>query len=424
MGLIVTGGTVVFPKENALQQVELLIENGVIAALGSDLPRTGHIVREVNGYILPGLIDVHVHLRDPGQEHKETIETGTMAAAAGGFTQVCAMPNTSPVLDTPALVRDVIARAKQYGYATVRPIAAITKGEQGEELTDFRALQQAGAVAVSDDGRGVQSAGVMYRALRAASALNLPVAVHAEDNSLAHGGHIHAGRVADKLGVQGIPGAAETAMIARDLWLAEETGARLHCCHVSAAAAVTVLRQGKAAGVRVTAEVTPHHLLLTEDAVWDWEANAKVNPPLRSERDRLACVQGLLDGTLDLVATDHAPHTAAEKANGLSAAPFGLVGLETSFPLLYTAFVKSGVLTLPELVHRMATRPAEVFGLPGGTLVVGGAADLTVIDPDTAGVVDPTAFLSKGRNTPFAGRELWGWPVLTMHKGRVVYERD
>lgn len=423
MGLLLTGGKVVVPQENTQKEWDILIENGVITAMGSSLMQTGHTVRKVQGYILPGLIDVHVHLREPGQVHKETIESGTHAAAAGGFTQICAMPNTIPVLDTPELIREVIVKAQQFGYATVHPIAAITRSEKGEELTDFPALKKAGAVALSDDGRGVQSANMMFQALLRATPLHLPVAVHAEDNSLAAGGHMHAGKVAQELGVQGIPGVAETSMIARDMWLAQEAKAHLHLCHVSPAAAVAAIRQGKALGLPITAEVTPHHLLLTEEAVREWGANAKVNPPLRSEADRLACIQGLLDGTLDLVATDHAPHTQAEKAKGLEAAPFGLVGLETSFPLLYTAFVKSGILTLPELVYKMSTRPAQVFHLAGGTLEIGGVADLTIIDPDTVQSVDPESFYSQGRNTPFAGRELVGWPVMTIHKGQVVYER-
>ncbi len=423
MGLLLTGASIVFPKEKAIKKWDLLIEDGHITAMGPALTRSGHTVRVVEGYILPGLIDVHVHLREPGQIHKETIETGTRAAAAGGFTQICAMPNTTPVLDTPELIQEVVQKANTYGYATVHPIAAISRGEQGEALTDFAALKQAGAVALSDDGRGVQSAKLMFEALLAAKSIGLPVAVHAEDNSLAKGGHLHAGKVAEELGIRGIPSVAETSMIARDLWLAEEAKAHLHLCHVSPAAAVSAIRMGKAHGLPITAEVTPHHLLLTEESVKTFGANAKVNPPLRSDDDRLACVQGLLDGTLDLVATDHAPHTDEEKAKGIEQAPFGLVGLETSFPLLFTAFVKSGILTLPELVYKMSTRPAEVFHLSGGEIFVGGVADLTVIDPETVRQVNPAAFYSKGRNTPFAGRELSGWPVLTIHHGQVVYER-
>ena len=423
MGLLLTGGSIVFPKDKAIKKWDLLIEDGHITAMGPALTRSGHTVRVVEGYILPGLIDVHVHLREPGQVHKETIETGTRAAAAGGFTQICAMPNTTPVLDTPELIQEVVQKANAYGYATVHPIAAISRGEQGEALTDFAALKQAGAVALSDDGRGVQSAKLMFEALLAAKSLGLPVAVHAEDNSLAKGGHLHAGKVAEELGIRGIPSVAETSMIARDLWLAEEAKAHLHLCHVSPAAAVSAIRMGKAHGLPITAEVTPHHLLLTEEAVKTFGANAKVNPPLRSDDDRLACVQGLLDGTLDLVATDHAPHTDEEKAKGIEQAPFGLVGLETSFPLLFTSFVKSGILTLPELVYKMSTRPAEVFHLSGGEIFVGSVADLTVIDPDTVRQVNPAAFYSKGRNTPFAGRELSGWPVMTIHRGQVVYER-
>ena len=422
MGRLLKGGQVVDPVAGSVAHLDVLLEGNIVVAMGADLAHTNHEVIEVAGlYVLPGLIDPHVHLREPGQTHKETIATGAMAAAAGGFTQICCMPNTAPVTDDEQTVRFIRAEAERCGYATVHPIAAITTGLRGTELTDFSALRRAGAVGFSDDGKGVQSAAVMRQALRAAKALSAPIVVHAEDETLSAGGHVHAGEVAQRLGLNGIPSSAETVMIARDIILAEETGAHVHMCHVSPEEAVAAIRAGRRRGVRVTSEVTPHHLLLTEAALETWGALAKVNPPLRAERDRQACIRGLLDGTLSMIATDHAPHTEQEKARGIADAPFGFVGLETSFALLFTAFVASGVVSLPQLVRWMSTEPARVFGLQGGQIRVGERADITVIDPRQTKVVNPAEFRSKGRNTPFAGRVLAGWPTLTIHAGRTVF---
>ncbi|MCL6593746.1 MAG: dihydroorotase [Alicyclobacillus sp.] len=369
---------------------------------------------------LPGLIDVHVHLREPGLTDKETITTGAWSAAAGGFTQIACMPNTQPPLDSPEWVRWVRERA---GTAPVQvhPIGCITRGQRGAELTDFAGLQVAGAVALSDDGKGVQHGGLMRKALAWAAELGLPVAIHAEDESLAGGGVLHRGAAA-RLGLPDLPGEAEAAMVARDLLLAEQTGAHLHVCHVSMESTVSLIRWAKQRGVRVTAEVAPHHLLLSEEAIDADDAVWKVNPPLRSERDCQACLAGFLDGTLDLVATDHAPHTAAEKAQSIRTAPFGMVGLETVFPLLYTYLVLPGKLSLAELVRRMSTRPAQVFGLAGGVLRPGAPADLTAVDLVHERVIDPERFLSKGRNTPFRGWRAVGFPTVTICRGRVVYQ--
>lgn len=422
-GILLGGGNVVDVERLELREADVLVEGSRIAAIGKGLSRAGHEVRDVGGhYVLPGLIDPHVHLREPGFAEKETVESGTRAAAAGGFTQVCCMPNTRPVTDEPEIVRAIRRAAERAGYATVHPVAAVTRGSRGEELTDFRALAAAGAVAFSDDGRGVQSAAMMRRALIEAAALSRPVAVHAEDETLSHGGHVHAGVVAKRLGLPGIPPEAEAVMIARDVVLAEAVGAHVHICHVSAKLSVDVIRDARRRGVRVTAEAAPHHLLLTDEALTAFGAHAKVNPPLREERDRLACVLGLLEGTLDFVATDHAPHTVDEKARAVTESPFGFTGIEISFPLLYSAFVRPGVLTLPELAARMSLYPARVFGLEGGALMPGGRADITVIDGETERPVTPARFLSLGRATPFAGRRLCGWPVLTLHAGRVTYD--
>ncbi len=422
MGRLYRGATVVDPVTGEHMIQDILVEGQVIADLGVHLPTSTHEVIEVSGlHVLPGLIDPHVHLREPGQTHKETIETGTMAAAAGGFTQICCMPNTSPIVDTTELVLSIRSQADHFGYATVHPIAAITKGAKGEELTDFAALHQAGAVGFSDDGRGVQSAQMMRQALIRAKQLGVPIIVHAEDETLSGAGCMNAGAVAERLGVDGIVSSAETVMIARDVILAQETGAHVHMCHVSPKAAVEVIRTAKANGVQVTAEVTPHHLLLTDEIVERLLAQAKVNPPLRSESDRQACIRGLFDGTLDMIATDHAPHTEEEKGRGLIRGPFGFVGLELSFPLMYTAFVKSGIIPLAKLVYHMSTAPAAHFHLQGGRIAVGELADFTVVDLSQQRRVNPATFRSKGRNTPFVDSVLYGWPVLTIHQGRTVF---
>ena len=423
MGILLQGGYVVDPVLGSIAVADVLIEGDMIKQVGQNLSAAGHTVRDMRDlYVLPGLIDVHVHLREPGFTHKETIETGTYAACAGGFSRVCSMPNTSPVTDDPEIVRFIVQEAKRYGYVDVHPIAAVTKGSQGEQLTDFEALKEAGAVAFSDDGRGVQSAFIMREALLAASRLDVPIAVHAEDESLARKGVMHEGSVSRELGVTGINTEAETVMIARDLLLAQATKAHVHICHVSPETAVHAIKEAKRRKLRVTAEVAPHHLLLTDESVRTLGAHAKVNPPLRSESDRMACVQGFLDGTLDIIATDHAPHANDEKALSLEQAPNGFTGIELSFPLMYTAFVKSGLMPLPELVRRMSTLPASLFHLPGGRIAVNTRADLTVIDPFTTRVVNPRKFFSKGKVTPFIGKSLVGWPILTYHAGKAVFD--
>jgi dihydroorotase len=422
MRIRIDGGRLLDLVDGTLTATSLLVddESGRVLAIGDDLPGPDRVIRLRGEVLLPGFIDVHVHLREPGFEDKETIATGARAAAAGGFTQILCMPNTKPPLDTPERVRFVRERAAEAKSAQVLPIACITVDQAGRELTDFAALKAAGAVALSDDGRGVQHGGLMRQALARAAEVGLPIAIHAEDETLSSGGVLH-GSAARRLGLPEIPAAAESAMIARDILLAEETGARLHVCHVSVESAVALVRFAKQRGVQVTAEVTPHHLLLTDDIITRDDALFKVNPPLRGERDRQACLEGFLDGTLDLVATDHAPHTAEEKAAGIAAAPFGMVGIETVFPLLYTHLVRPGLLSLVELVRRMSTRPAASFGLAGGTVRVGGPADIVAVDLERERRIDPDTFYSKGRNTPFAGWSVQGWPTLTLVGGRPVY---
>jgi dihydroorotase len=427
MGILLKNGQWLNLETGALERREVLVEGERVVRIADRIEAAGHEVIDLKGgVILPGFIDMHVHLREPGFEAKETIATGTKAAAKGGFTQVACMPNTRPVIDTPELIRFCIEKAETEGFCTVLPYGAITKGELGEELTDSAALQAAGAIGITDDGVGVQSSSLMREAMRRAAALDLPVVIHSEDEDLAKDGCMNEGEVSRKLGLPGIPGLAESAMIARDILLAEETGAHLHVCHISDAWSVELVRWAKSKGLKVTAEVTPHHLLLTDEIILHSggkDANMKVNPPLRTEKDRQACLAGLLDGTIDMVATDHAPHTAEEKQRPFTTAPFGFIGLEIAFPLLYTELVEKGVLPLHELVKKFATNPAQVFKLEGGSLAEGKRADLTVVDLDTERVIDESEFASKGKNTPFVGRTAKGWPVLTINKGRVTYRR-
>ncbi|MDN4594994.1 dihydroorotase [Polycladomyces subterraneus] len=423
--ILLKNGRILDEKTGEMAPADVRIENGVIAAVGRELPESGAETVDVAGrLIVPGLIDMHVHLREPGFEHKETIATGTAAAARGGFTTVACMPNTRPVADSPEVIGRIRETAHREGRVRVLPIAAITKRELGEELTDFAALKEAGAIALSDDGVGVQSARMMKQAMAWACELDLPIVAHCEDNSLAKGGCVHDGIFAAKLDLPGILGSAEAVHVARDIVLAEDTGVHYHVCHISAKASVDLVRMAKQKGLRVTAEVTPHHLLLSDEDIPGPDPMYKMNPPLRSAEDRAALLEALKDGTIDIIATDHAPHTAEEKAMGIRQAPFGIVGLETAFPLLYTRLVLTGHLTLAQLVEKLTRRPAELFGLPWGRLAEGQTADITVIDLDEERTIDPDNFVSKGKNTPFAGWRAKGWPVLTLVKGRVAWRES
>lgn len=419
------GGRLLDLSDESLTTVEIMVDTdqGIVTAIGESLGDADEVIELHGEVLLPGFIDVHVHLREPGFEYKETIATGARAAARGGFTQIACMPNTNPALDEPEHVRFVLQQAAKAGASGVRPMACITKRQAGVELTDFAALKSAGAVALSDDGKGVQDGGLMRMAMATAARVGLPIAIHAEDESLARKGVLNAG-AARRLGLEEQPGESESAMIARDLLLAEQTGAQLHICHVSVEPAVALVRFAKQRGVRVTAEVTPHHLLLSEDCIDRDDAVFKVNPPLRSEVDRLACLDAFLDGTLDVVATDHAPHSALEKVGGIVDAPFGMVGIETVFPLLYTYLVCSGRLSLRDLVRKMSSKPAQSFSLGGGVVRVGGPADITAVALDRERVIDPDTFYSKGRNTPFTGWRASGFPTLTLHRGNVIYRDE
>jgi len=374
--------------------------------------------------VCPGLIDMHVHLREPGQEHKETIATGTAAAVAGGFTAVACMPNTSPINDNAGVTRFILQRAGEAGLARVYPIGAVSRGSAGEQLADIGELRAAGCVAISDDGKPVASALLMRRALEYAGMFGLPVIDHCEEPTLKGDGVAHEGFHASSLGLRGIPGAAEEIMVERDVTLAGVTGAAVHIAHMSVRGSLRAVRAGKDRGARVTCEVTPHHFALTDEALAGYDTNVKMNPPLREAADREAMIQGLVDGSIDAIATDHAPHHYDEKKVEFDVAPFGIVGLETAVSLALDRLVHAGLIPLARLVELMALNPARILGVVGGTLAPGAPADLTILAPDHHAVVDPARFKTKSRNTPFAGWRLRGSVAVTIVGGRAVYVND
>ncbi len=421
--LVFTGGRVIDPSQGLDTVADVVVIEGRIAGVGRGLgaPDGAEIVDARGAVLAPGLIDLHVHLREPGREDVETVATGARAAAAGGFTAVCAMPNTDPVTDNQAAVGFIVKQAAAAGAARVYPIGAISLGQQGKQLAEFGELVGAGAVAVSDDGKPVVSSHLMRMALAYARTFDIPVADHCEDPTLAANGVMHEGVVSTRLGLRGIPAAAEAIMVARDLMLAELTGGHIHLCHISTRQSVELIRRAKDRGLRVSAEVTPHHLTLTHEACEGYNTNAKMNPPLREPEDVEALRQALKEGVIDVIATDHAPHHYDAKEREFDDAPFGIVGLETALGLGLSELVGTGLLSLPELIERMSTAPARVFHLPGGTLRPGSPADLVLFDPGTRWQVDPSRFFSKSRNTPFAGRELAGRVMRTVVGGCTVY---
>lgn len=426
MSIIITNGTLIDPANNIDAARDLLLEDGVVRAVDQPGSFNGFDATKVDArglIVAPGFIDMHVHLREPGYEYKETVLTGTHSAVAGGFTAVACMANTNPINDNGAVTRYILERARTANLARVFPVGALSKGLKGEELAAIGEMLEAGAIAISDDGRPVMDANLMRRALEYCSMFNVPVSVHEEDLQLAAGGVMNEGPTSVRLGLRGIPNAAEDVMVARDIALSRLTGGRVHIAHLSTRGAVALVRQAKAEGLPITAEATPHHFSLTEAAVDGYNTNAKMAPPLRLADDVQAVKEGLRDGTIDAIATDHAPHHRDEKEVEFDQAANGIVGLETALSLTLT-LVESGVLSLTEAIRKLTVSPARILGLPYGTLSVGVPADVTIFDPVGIWKVNPTKLRSKSKNTPFGQWEMKGKIVLTMVEGRVVYENS
>lgn len=405
-----------------VRKLDLRVENGKIAELAEHLEGEGIDCTGLT--IFPGLIDMHVHLREPGFEKKENIESGSRAAVKGGFTQVCCMPNTKPVTDNKVVVSYIKNRAREVGLCKVNPIGAITEGQEGKNLAAIGAMKAAGAVAVSEDGKSVVATNLMANAMMYAADFGLKCLCHCEDSALVDGGVVNEGYYSTLTGLKGSIRAAEDIIIAREICLAESLSLPVHICHVSTYSGVQLIREAKVRGVQVTAETCPHYFTLTDAAIADFDTNTKVNPPIRAEKDRLAIIEGLKDGTLDCIVTDHAPHHEDDKNVEYALAAFGISGLETSFALSYTQLVRSGVLTLSELADKMSANPAAILNLQGGRLEVGAPADLTIVDLNKAWTIDPKVFISKGKNTPFAGREVYGRVKYTVVDGDIKYRED
>jgi dihydroorotase len=422
--LLIKGGRLIDPRQNIDKVTNILVENGRVHSVGEHLntPANTPVWDATGKVVAPGLVDVHVHLREPGGEAKETISTGTRAAAAGGITSVISMPNTNPPMDNISDIQFVIGRAAQEGYARVYPTGTISKERSGQELSEIGAMVKVGCVAITDDGSGVMNSQLLRRAMEYSKTFNLPVIEHCEDHQLAAGGVMNEGALATRLGLKGIPREAEYTMVARDIALAELTGCHIHLTHISVKESVDLVRQAKQKGLLVTADATPHHLVLTEEAVAEYMANAKVNPPLRTQADVQALRQALKEGVVDCIATDHAPHTQSEKSQEFNQAPFGLIGLETSLPLILTELVRNGVITINEMILRMSDIPARLFGIPGGTLEPGSHADIVVFDPEAKQTF--THFVSRSQNSPFLGWQLYGVIEHTFVGGQTVYSRS
>ncbi len=421
--ILIKDGRLIDPSQGLDGEYDILIREGRVEKIGprGSIGVEGCEVIEAEGlWVIPGMIDMHCHLREPGYEYKETIRTGTLAGLAGGFTALVAMANTDPVNDDASVTRYILEKAEKEGMCRVCPVGALTRGMKGENLSDIGELREAGVVALSDDGRPVARSEIMRRGLEYAKAFDLPIISHCEDPDLSKGGVMNEGRVSTLLGLKGIPSISEVIMIARDIALAGFTGGRLHIAHVSTREGVQLIREAKAKGIEVTAEVTPHHLTLTEEALKDFDTNAKVNPPLRTEEDREALIEGLKDGTIDVIATDHAPHSPVEKEVEMDLAAFGMVGLETALPLMLR-LVEEGVLEPLSLFEKVTVNPARILGIEGGSLRQGSRADAVLIDPGKEWVVDPSLFHSRGRNTPFKGWKMKGKVVKTILEGKVVY---
>jgi dihydroorotase len=418
--ILIKNGRVISPADKLDKECSVLIADGKISSIGcSDTVKADKTIDAKGCWVLPGLIDLHVHFREPGREDKETIKTGSAAAAAGGFTAVATMPNTTPVVDNETVVKFILDRAKE-GSVRVYPVGAITKGQEGVSLAEIGLMRKAGIVAISEDGKSVMNSGLMKSALRYSLMDDTLVICHCEDHSLSGSGVVHAGRVANMLGLKGIPRSAEEIMTSRDIMLAKETGARIHIAHVSTKGAVDIIRRAKEDGVKVTCETAPHYITLTDSVVESFNPNYKVNPPLREESDIEALMKGLMDGTIDAIATDHAPHTVDEKDQEYDQAPNGMIGLETAFGVMMTRMVHSGKITPSKLVELMSLNPAKILRVDGGTIKEGASADIAIVKPTEKWVVDAAKFKSKARNTPFNGMELTGKPFVTIVDGQIV----
>jgi dihydroorotase len=421
MKLILSGGRILDPSQDIDREADLIIEDGKITSIADAGSARGDVVRDCRGKLVtPGLIDIHVHLREPGFEYKEDIESGTRAAAAGGFTAVCCMPNTNPSIDTAAVVRQILERAEQVGSARVYPIAGLTRNMAGDQLAEIADLKAAGACAISDDAFPIQDAETMRRGMEYCAQFGMVLMTHNEDKALTQGGAMNEGYTATVMGVPGIPRVSEDIASARNIMLAKLTGCKLHLLHISTAGTVELLRRAKADGIAVTGESGPHYWALTDSACEGYNTDAKMNPPLRTPEDNEAVKRGLADGTIDCIATDHAPHAPYEKEQEFDRAPFGILGLETCFGVTYSHLVKPGILSLNDAIAKMSTTPARILGLPGGTLAPGSPADVSVFDLEREYTVNKAEIKSKSRNTPFMGWTLQGRTVLTVVGGRVV----
>lgn len=424
MKMLIKQGRVINPATNTDEIRDLLIENGIVIKSSKnieDIEDVKEIIDAEGMFVMPGLIDLHVHLREPGYEHKETIETGTKAAAKGGFTSVCPMPNTNPSTDCKETVEYVVNKAREVSPINVLPVGAVTIGQAGKENTNIEEMKEAGIFAISEDGKSVMNSAIYRKAMKEAARLNIPVLAHCEDINLVEGGAINAGKKAQELGVKGISNAVEDVITARDIMLAKETGATLHLCHCSTKDSVEMVRQAKAEGLKVTAEVCPHHFTLCEDDIVTDDANYKMNPPVRSREDLEALIKGLKDDVFDVIATDHAPHHQDEKARGIAKAPFGIVGSETAVALTITELVDKGILTPMQMAAKMSYNPAKVLGIDKGDISEGKVADIVIINPDEEYVIDVNEFESKGKNTPFNGWKVKGRVIKTIVAGDVVY---
>ena len=422
MTILIKNGRLINPSENLDKVMDIFVEDGIIKEKAESIEKQADTVIDAAGcYVMPGLIDLHVHFRDPGLTYKEDIETGSKAAAKGGFTTVCCMPNTKPVVDNVETVKYIIEKGEKTGLTNVLPVGAVTKNMAGVEITDVEELKKAGICAISEDGKSVMNSGVYRKAMKNAAKANVPVLAHCEDINLVEGGVINLGDKSSELGVKGISNAVEDVIAMRDILLAKETGATLHLCHCSTKDSVEMVKRAKEEGIKVTAEVCPHHFSMCSDDITSNDGNFKMNPPLRAREDMEALIKGLQDDIMDVISTDHAPHSAEEKAKDLEHAPFGIVGLETSVALTVTNLVKKGYLTPMQMAAKMSYNPAKVLGIPKGTLDEGKIADITIIDPDKEYSIDVNTFESKGKNTPFDGYKVSGEVEYTILNGKVVY---